>query len=97
MKNITDTLLEIADKMDDKSDALIVKTAVSLFKGLELKIENDQNVIQSAKALVKKLDQIHEDPTYKGVWTVYFTHFGNYTGPDYAKEFQELKNRLNDL
>ena len=34
--------------------------------------------------LVCRLDQIHDDPAYKSVWTVHQLHVGPYQGPTYV-------------
>jgi hypothetical protein len=44
--------------------------------------------------LVAKLDAVHDDPQYKGVWTLAHVHGYNYTGLTYTKELQAVKEAL---
>jgi hypothetical protein len=44
--------------------------------------------------LVAKLDAVHEDPQYKGVWTLAHIHGYNYTGLTYTNELQAVKDAL---
>ena len=47
-----------------------------------------------ARALVEKLDVVHEDPAYKGVWGLHYVHGGRYTGPTYTDELGALRRAL---
>jgi len=47
-----------------------------------------------ARALVEKLDVVHEDPAYKGVWGLHYVHGGHYTGPTYTDELGALRRAL---
>ena len=47
-----------------------------------------------ARALVEKLDVVHEDPAYKGVWGLHYVHGGHYTGPTYTDELGALRSAL---
>jgi hypothetical protein len=52
-------------------------------------------VINAARALVRKLDLVHQDPLYKSVWFCAFNHGIDYTdGPKYEKELSELRKAL---
>lgn len=54
----------------------------------------EEGVRQAARALVDKLELIHADGQYMGVWTSYMIHGGNYTGPNYSAELEALKSAL---
>lgn len=61
-------------------------------------MKRGERAIKAAKALVDKLELIHADPQYQGVWTLYAIHGGDYTnGPKYDKELSELKEALSQL
>lgn len=47
-------------------------------------------VMATAKAVVAKLDLIHNDPAYRSVWAINQMHAGPYRGPDYADELAAL-------
>jgi hypothetical protein len=49
---------------------------------------------KAAWALVKKMDEVGNDPAYQGVWTLAQLHFGPYKGPQYVKELDALKAAL---
>lgn len=53
-----------------------------------------QEMRGKAKALADRLDLIHADRQYQAVWTHWFTHYGQYAGPQYVQEFQDLKAAL---
>ena len=46
------------------------------------------------QGLVDKLDEIHEDPRYKSVWTSYMIHGGRYHGPTYVEELARARAAL---
>ena len=46
---------------------------------------------KAARELVVKLKLVHDDPTYRGVWTHYQLHFPPYNGPTYGTEFDALE------
>lgn len=48
----------------------------------------------AARALVAKLDQIENNPSYQGIWAVLYTHGYRYEGPQYAAELRALKKAL---
>jgi len=54
-----------------------------------LKCAND--ALEEANTLVKRLIEIHDNPTYVSVWTVNQMHTGTYNGPTYEKELQALR------
>lgn len=43
------------------------------------------------RALVQKLDAVHEDPQYKGVWMMHHVHGGRYTGLKYEVELHNAR------
>lgn len=49
---------------------------------------------EAARALLDRLDAIHEHPAYKSVWTVNQLHCGPYTGPMYVDELAVLRTAL---
>lgn len=52
------------------------------------------SVREAAKALVRQLDIVHEDPQYKAAWMLYHCHGFNYDGPTYKMELDALKDAL---
>lgn len=46
------------------------------------------------RALVEKLDEVHNSPEYMSVWTIWHAHCGDYEGPTYVEEFEAAKNVL---
>lgn len=53
-------------------------------------------VLKAAEALVAKLNAVHDNLDYQGVWTVAHMHRGAYRGPTYTKELDDLKAALSD-
>jgi len=51
----------------------------------------DGELLAKAEALVKRLDTVHADPAYMGVWTLYHVHGGRYDGPQYHTEVDALR------
>lgn len=49
-------------------------------------------VADAARALSERLQLVHDDPAYQGVWTV-----GQYQGPSYALALSSLRVELKDL
>ncbi len=45
-----------------------------------------ERAVEVLRALVEKLNAVHEDPQYKGVWTLHHVHGGRYSGLTYEKE-----------
>ena len=56
--------------------------------------ERAESALEKAKALVNRLDEVHNDPRYQSVWLLYAIHGGNYTEPKYGKELTALKDAL---
>lgn len=61
---------------------------------MEQLITDYQNLKESAELLVKKLEEIHEDSGYKGIWTSAMIHGIIYRGPTYKNELDNLKEIL---
>lgn len=49
---------------------------------------------EALRNLVTRLDFIHADPTYAGVWQISQLHFGPYTGPTYTAELDAARAAL---
>lgn len=56
---------------------------------------NGDLIIQKAKLLVEKLELVHNDPDYLGVFLLAQNHFGQYRGATYTEELKQLKEVLN--
>jgi len=52
-------------------------------------------LIESASCLCEKLKLVHNDPKYLAVWHLWFSHFGDYDGPQYGEELEKLQTVLN--
>ena len=51
---------------------------------------------KKAEALVAKLDEIHENRSYRGVWSMAHVHGVIYSGPNYETELEELRKALKE-
>lgn len=51
-------------------------------------------VRDALKGLIDRLDEIHEDPAYKSVWTVHQIHVGPYRGPTYVDAVARAREAL---
>jgi hypothetical protein len=51
-------------------------------------------LVKAANKFVKKIDMVHNDPAYYGVWATSQMHIGEYKGPKYDGELDELKAEL---
>jgi len=49
------------------------------------------------QALTTQMDEVHMSPEYMSVWTIWYTHCGDYEGPNYIKEFEAAKKALWDI
>lgn len=58
-----------------------------------LQIERDVYCLALSR-LVRKLEEVHEDPRYKAVWESFMIHGGKYTEPTYTEEFESAKKML---
>jgi hypothetical protein len=46
--------------------------------------------------LVRRLDAVHNDPSFLGVWVLAHNHVGPYKGLTYEKELREARQALAD-
>ena len=51
---------------------------------------------KALKDLISKLEEVHTDSQYLSVWTLYQTHYGSYTGPQYKDEFEAAKKAMEE-
>lgn len=49
---------------------------------------------KAARALVARLDEVHEHPAYRAVWTIAQMHLGPYDGPTYVDALAALRTAL---
>lgn len=54
-------------------------------------------VVDASKALIERLTLIHGNSKYQAVWAHWWNHYGQYDGPKYTAEFEELTQLLADL
>lgn len=52
---------------------------------------------EAAQALSDKLDVIHNDPRYQGIWSLAMIHGTRYTGPNYEAELKALRAALHSV
>ena len=53
-----------------------------------------QALKDASSTFIAKLDMVHNDPRYQGVWGLAQTHYGPYDGPQYNGEMELLKGTL---
>lgn len=53
-------------------------------------------ICRAANDLVERLEAVHADPKYQGVWFVAQLHQGPYDGPTYTAELATLKMLLSE-
>jgi hypothetical protein len=59
------------------------------------KADMERNELKIAlAALVKKIDEINNDSSYRTVWELAFSHGHRYDGPQYDKELDVARNLL---
>jgi hypothetical protein len=51
---------------------------------------------EAAQALSDRLEVVHNDDSYRAVWSLSHAHCGGYTGPRYDTELAELRRALTD-
>lgn len=56
--------------------------------------DTSRDVVDAAARLVAKLEAIHADARYSGVWALAQLHHGPYTGPTYEAELSALTDAL---
>lgn len=49
------------------------------------------------RTLIDRLDEIHEHPAYRSVWTINQIHVGPYSGPTYEAELKAARDYLDSL
>lgn len=88
----------LLQKRNDTKDVEIIQTlALSPVekKGQMNPAEQVRAVIDAARALVKRQNEVYAEPQYLAVWTLYASHGGNYqNGPKWDKEQQALESAL---
>lgn len=52
------------------------------------------DIEKAARELVAKIEAIHDDPAYQGIWVLAHNHGLPYLGPNYADELARLKTAL---
>jgi hypothetical protein len=57
---------------------------------------SDTRIREAARALVARLDELHDHPKYVGIWTFCYAHGLLYTGPDYVEQLKALRDALED-
>ena len=60
------------------------------------KDEHDK-IKATLKALVERLDFVHETPAYKSVWVINHLHVGPYSGPTYEAELNAAREAVRRL
>lgn len=51
---------------------------------------------EALEALVKRLDEVHADPQYRGVWQMHMIHGGRYSGLTYTAELKAAHEALTE-
>jgi hypothetical protein len=51
-------------------------------------------LMEAAQRLMDKMGAIHNNPSYKAVWDLFYAHGHTYTGPDYVDELKALRDSL---
>jgi len=57
----------------------------------------DSKLREYAKALIDKLELMHNAPSYTRVWKIAAIHGCIYYGPYYGKELEDLKKEINNV
>jgi hypothetical protein len=52
------------------------------------------DLLDAAETLTNLLDEIHESPSYKAVWSSAYIHGVKYTGKTYQEELKRLKKEI---
>ena len=68
--------------------------ANALYATLRAYLEESRKVEEIASVFVAKMDEIHADPRFNGVWVFAHTHGQSYTGPTYGSELDALRAAL---
>jgi hypothetical protein len=64
---------------------------------LESERARHTDLVEEAEKFIKKIDMVHNDPNYVGVWLIAQAHRGEYKGPGYGDELTELKAALAEV
>lgn len=59
-------------------------------------VRSDESLEAAATELVEKLEAVHRDPRFRGIWSFLKVHGCLYTGQTYEKELLALKSVLGD-
>jgi hypothetical protein len=51
-------------------------------------------LVAALEGLVNRLDEIHDDPAYRSVWTISQMHIGPYRGPTYVDALDNARAAL---
>ncbi len=52
------------------------------------------DIAEALQGLVNRLDEVHEHPAYKNVWTLYVIHGMRYDGPTYVDALAKARKAL---
>lgn len=52
---------------------------------------------EALRVLIEKLDEVHDNPEYASVWTIWHVHCGDYEGPTYIEELEAAKSVLRNI
>ena len=52
------------------------------------------DIAEALQQLVDRLDEVHEHPAYKSVWTLYVIHGMRYDGPTYVDALAKARKAL---
>jgi hypothetical protein len=69
---------------------------VGPFQLITKRVEEELSARAALRALIDRLDLVHEDERYKSVWMMYMIHGGRYDGPTYEQELRDAKRALGD-
>ena len=56
----------------------------------------NERLRKALEGLISKLDEIHGNSAYKGVWEISQIHCGPYRGPTYTEELQRARAALKE-
>lgn len=59
-------------------------------------MEYNHELFDALKALVEKLEEIHDNPNYQGVWSMAHAHGHKYNGPTYEEELKKAKKLVEE-
>jgi hypothetical protein len=82
----------VIDAVDEEPIAAMREAATEIES---LRSENAR-LRKAAQALSDRLEVVHNDDSYRAVWSLSHAHCGGYTGPRYDTELAELRRALTD-